>query len=66
VEITAEGVARLLEEPAPVIGVGLGPQGGDELVAAEPAAARGGKEGEEPQRLPLPGRAGAGGAVDFD
>ena len=58
VEITAEGVAGLLEESAAVLGVGFGPQGGDELVAAEAALARGGKEGEQRQRLPLLGRAG--------
>ena len=64
-EIAAEGVAGLLEESAAVLGVGFGPQGGDELVAAEAAVARGGKEGEQPQRLPLLGRAGARDAVDF-
>jgi hypothetical protein len=31
-EIAAEGVAGLLEESAPVLGVGFGPEGGDELV----------------------------------
>jgi hypothetical protein len=53
VEITAEGVAGLLEESPAVLGVGFGPQGGDELVAAETALTRGAKEGEQRQRLPL-------------
>ncbi len=63
-EIAAEGVTGLVEESAAVLGVGFGPQGGDELVAAEAPLTRGGKEGEQPQSLPLLGRAGARDAVD--
>ena len=65
-EIAAEGVAGLVEESAAVLGVGFGPEGGDELVAAEAALARSAKEGEERQHLPLLGRAGSGSAVDVD
>jgi hypothetical protein len=65
-EIPAESVAGLLEEPAAVLGVGFGPQGGDELVAADAARAWGGDEGAQRQRLALLGRAGPRGAVDFD
>jgi hypothetical protein len=64
VEIAAEGVTGLVEECAAVLGIGFGPQGGDELVAADAAGARGGEEGEERQRLSLLGRAGRGNAVD--
>ena len=49
-----------------MLGIGFGPQGGDELVAAEPAVARGGNEGEQRQRLSLLGRAGRRDAVDVD
>jgi len=47
-----------------VLCVGLGPQGGDELVAAEASPARDRKEGEQSQGLPLLGRAGRRDAVD--
>ena len=40
VEIASEGVAGVVEESAAVLVVGLGPQGGDELVAAEASADR--------------------------
>ncbi len=65
-EITAEGVAGLPEETSPVLGVGLGPEGGDQLVAADAALVRGGKEGEQSQGLPLLRRAAARGAVNVD
>jgi len=65
-EITAEGVAGLPEESAAVLGIGLGPEGGDQLVAADAALAGGREKGEQRQRLPLLGRAGARGAVNFD
>jgi hypothetical protein len=48
-----------------MLGIGFGPQGRDQLVPAETALARGSKESEERQRLPLLGRAGPGSAVDF-
>jgi hypothetical protein len=66
VEITAEGVAGLFEESAAVPGVSFGPQGGDELVAAEAALARRAKQSEQRQRLPLLGCAGRRSAVDVD
>jgi hypothetical protein len=47
-EIAAEDVTGLVEECATVLGIGFGPQGCDEFVAAEAAMARGGKEGEQP------------------
>src|SRR2546430_7569599 len=52
-EVTAQGVAGLLQEAARVLGVRVRPQVGDELVAAEAALARGGEEGEERERLAL-------------
>src|SRR5437879_12611908 len=52
-EVTAQGVAGLLQEAARVLGVRVRPQVGDALVAAEPALARGGGEGEERERLAL-------------
>jgi len=61
-EIATEGVAGLLEKTAPVFGIAVRPQGGDQLVTAQTAVAR---EGEQPKRLSLLGRTGARGAVDF-
>jgi hypothetical protein len=66
VEIAAEGVAGLLEETLTVPSVALGPEGGDKLVPAQATVARGGQEGEQPQRLPLLGRAGPRDTVDVD
>ena len=43
VEITAERVAGLPEKSTAVLGVGLGPQGSDELVAADAPVAGGSK-----------------------
>jgi hypothetical protein len=65
-EIASEGVTGLVEECAAVLGVGLGPQRSDELVATEATVTRGGKEGEQPQRLSLLGRAGPRDAVAVD
>ena len=52
-KVAAQGVASLLQEAARVLGVGVGPQVGDELVTAEAALARCGEEGEEREGLPL-------------
>jgi hypothetical protein len=66
VEIATEGVTGLVEESAAVLGVGLWPQGGDELVAAKTPLTSDGKKGEQSQSLPLLRRADARGAVDVD
>src|SRR6185312_8244184 len=66
VEIPAEGVAGLLEETTAMLGVRLGPQGGDEFVAAEAALSCGAEEREQRQRLPLLRRAGPRRAIDVD
>ena len=49
-----------------MLGIGFGPQGGDELVAAEATLTRGAKESEQRQRLPLLRRADPRGTVDVD
>ena len=48
-----------------MLGVGFGPQRGNDLVATETALAGGGKEGEQSQGLPLLGCASGRAAVDL-
>src|SRR5207302_10112700 len=63
-EVTAQRVAGLLQKTARVLGVGVRPQVGDELVPGEAALARSGEEREERERLALLGRADASRVVD--
>src|SRR5439155_4728542 len=58
-QVAPQRVAGLLEEATSVLGVCLGPQIGDELVAAEAGAARSSEEREQRQGLAL-----LGGPVD--
>ena len=49
-----------------MLSVGLGPEVGDQLVAAEPVLASGGEEGEKGKSLALGGRARDRSAVVLD
>jgi len=65
VKIPAQSEARLPEEVTSVLGVALGPEEGDELVAARAILVRRGEQGEEGERIAPHGSAPTGRAVSF-
>ena len=66
VEIAPQRVAGLLEESVGVLAVALGPEVGNQLVAAQAALAGGGEQREERERLAARGGTAALGAILFD